>query len=79
MGELKGDLVEVYKILHSVEKVNGEKPFSLSCIVQQKIQDRRTYLFAQYIINLPQGMVMTTDIDDLKGKIRQFQELRAIK
>ena len=90
---LRGDMIEVYKIMHGLEKVEKDVFFSLSHntrtrghsmkLLSSRVRtDRRKYYFTQRVINtwnsLPQEVVAATSIASFKRGLDKYMEQRSI-
>ena len=85
-------MIEIYKIMHGLEKVEKEVFFSLSHntrtrhsikLLSSRVRtDRRKYYFTQRVINtwnsLPQEVVAATSIDSFKRGLDKYMEERSI-
>ena len=89
---LRGDTVEMYKIMHGVENVERETFFSLSQNTGTQWghpmkpmggrTNKRRDFFTQPIVklwnSLPQPVVMATNLDGFKRGLDKFLEAKAV-
>ena len=90
---LRGDMIEVYTIIHDMENVNRKTFFSLSqnsrtrghpmkLIGERSRTNKRKCFFTQCIVkvrnSLPQDVVMATNLDGFKRGLDKFLEEKAI-
>ena len=86
MGKrLRGDMIEVYKIMHGMEDVDRETfPPSLKILDPGEADwgDKMKYFFIQCIVklwnSLPQDIVMAINLDGFKRELDKFLEEKAI-
>ncbi|CAM5132666.1 unnamed protein product [Eretmochelys imbricata] len=90
---LRGDMIEVYKIMSGVEKVNKEKLFTCSHNIrtrgyQMKLMssrfntNKRKFFFTQHTVNpwnsLPEEIAKARTITGFKRELDKFMEVKSI-